>query len=269
MKKTALSLVLAVFAMSGIAGAMEIAHNTAAPAIQASNNTFQIPDTVGSLTIRMVPLDTPIVVPPGGRFFYYGGVRNETPDVQIFDVWLMMDVPGIGIYGPGWMARDVELEGYGIVRTPRVRINVPNYAPAGDYTFWAFCGDYDDLVIDSTCFMFTVAANFNRGAAQEWNFGSWFNEDANELPSAVSISNNYPNPFNAETVISFDLPEAGQVSLEVYNLMGQKIATLIDGNMPAGQHSVTWDASQYSSGVYFYRLAAGEKVFTRRMTLLK
>jgi hypothetical protein len=90
-----------------------------------------------------------------------------------------------------------------------------------------------------------------------------------DIPIVDFNVNCSPNPFNAETVIAFDLPEAGQVSLEVYNLMGQKVATLIDGNMPAGQHSVTWDASRFASGIYFYKLTAGDKIITKRMTLLK
>ncbi|MBD3232470.1 MAG: T9SS type A sorting domain-containing protein, partial [candidate division Zixibacteria bacterium] len=88
-------------------------------------------------------------------------------------------------------------------------------------------------------------------------------------PSEYGLRGNYPNPFNASTNINFSLPEAGNVSLEVYNLMGQKIATLVNGYKEAGQHTVNWDASSYSSGVYFYKLDAGEKLLTRRMTLLK
>ena len=62
---------------------------------------------------------------------------------------------------------------------------------------------------------------------------------------------------------------ATSYNLSIYNLMGQKVTTLIDGHNEAGQHSVSWDAANYSSGIYFYRLSAGERVFTERMTLLK
>ncbi|MBD3233391.1 MAG: T9SS type A sorting domain-containing protein, partial [candidate division Zixibacteria bacterium] len=68
---------------------------------------------------------------------------------------------------------------------------------------------------------------------------------------------------------TFELPAAGNVNLEVYNLMGQKVATLVDGHKEAGQHSVNWNAADQASGVYFYKLSAGEKVFTQRVTLLK
>ncbi|PJA29532.1 MAG: peptidase S8, partial [candidate division Zixibacteria bacterium CG_4_9_14_3_um_filter_46_8] len=59
------------------------------------------------------------------------------------------------------------------------------------------------------------------------------------------------------------------VRIDIYNLMGERIATLAEGPMSAGEHSVIWDASGYSSGIYFYKLTAGEKTFTKRMTLLK
>ncbi|MCP4633129.1 MAG: T9SS type A sorting domain-containing protein, partial [candidate division Zixibacteria bacterium] len=79
----------------------------------------------------------------------------------------------------------------------------------------------------------------------------------------------YPNPFNATTTISFDIVQEGDVNLSVYNLTGQKVETLIESRMQAGQHSINWDASVYSSGVYFYKLTTGNKSFTKRMTLLK
>ncbi|MBD3233863.1 MAG: T9SS type A sorting domain-containing protein, partial [candidate division Zixibacteria bacterium] len=77
------------------------------------------------------------------------------------------------------------------------------------------------------------------------------------------------NPFNATTTITYQLPEASSVNLAIYNLSGQKVAALEDGFRNAGEYSVTWDASNYSSGVYFYKLEVGGEVFTKRMTLLK
>ncbi|MBD3233682.1 MAG: T9SS type A sorting domain-containing protein, partial [candidate division Zixibacteria bacterium] len=89
------------------------------------------------------------------------------------------------------------------------------------------------------------------------------------VPAEYGLSSNYPNPFNASTNISYQLPEAGKVSLEVYNLMGQKVAALVNGHKEAGQHTVTWNAASFSSGIYFYKLNVGDKVFTKRLTLLK
>jgi len=88
-------------------------------------------------------------------------------------------------------------------------------------------------------------------------------------PERFALLQNYPNPFNAETRIKFYLPQSQNVSLAIYDLLGQKIQTLIDGYGEAGINTVTFDASSLSSGVYFYRLRAGDEVETKRMVLLK
>ena len=89
------------------------------------------------------------------------------------------------------------------------------------------------------------------------------------LPTQFALHQNYPNPFNPSTEISFSLPEACAVRLEVYNVLGQRVASLVDGRMDAGAHTVTWDATEVSSGVYLYHLQAGEFSETRKMMLLK
>ena len=83
------------------------------------------------------------------------------------------------------------------------------------------------------------------------------------------LGNNYPNPFNPTTSIEYSLPQSGEVSLIIYNLLGQEVAKLVSGEIESGYHKVTWDASNFSSGIYFYRLQAGDFVQTRKMVLLK
>ena len=90
-----------------------------------------------------------------------------------------------------------------------------------------------------------------------------------EVPNSYELGQNYPNPFNPSTEISFALPKAGDVTLEVYNVLGQRVATLVDGAMDAGTHYVTFDADMYSSGVYFYRLSTNSFTETKKMLLLK
>ncbi|MFQ5869362.1 MAG: C1 family peptidase [Candidatus Zixiibacteriota bacterium] len=84
-----------------------------------------------------------------------------------------------------------------------------------------------------------------------------------------SLKQNYPNPFNPTTEIRYNLPERANVRLEIYNLSGQRIETLVNEPQEPGVHWVTWDASTYSSGVYFYKLIAGDRVSAKRMTLLR
>jgi len=94
------------------------------------------------------------------------------------------------------------------------------------------------------------------------------------VPSQYALEQNYPNPFNPTTQILFSLPNSERVSLTIYNLIGQKIATLVDGTMAAGSHVVTWNGRdsrgmQLPSGVYFYRLESPGFSAARRMLMLK
>jgi hypothetical protein len=89
------------------------------------------------------------------------------------------------------------------------------------------------------------------------------------LPDTYILAQNYPNPFNAKTSITYQVPKASDVKLEVYNLSGQKVATLVNGIQTAGRHSVTWDASGVSSGVYFYKLSTADYTCTKKMNLLR
>ncbi len=89
------------------------------------------------------------------------------------------------------------------------------------------------------------------------------------MPKTFALLPNYPNPFNPPTTIRYQLPVDTHVKLVIYNLLGQRVAAPVDGRITAGSHQISWDASDYSSGLYFYKLTAGDKVFTKRMTLLK
>ncbi len=121
-------------------------------------------------------------------------------------------------------------------------------------------GNRDDVYLDEIEF---------RGSAT--GGASWLDlaKTNSMIPKEFTLSQNYPNPFNPTTAISFDLAEGSQVRLEVYNPTGQKVATLVNGWMEAGSHTVNFDGSGFSSGVYLCRLQAGKVVALRKMILLK
>lgn len=96
------------------------------------------------------------------------------------------------------------------------------------------------------------------------------NEEDPEIPGEIKLEQNFPNPFNPSTIINFELNRAANVSLEVYNVVGQKVATLInDETRSAGRHTIPFDGRSLSSGIYIYRLVTPQESLTKRMTLIK
>lgn len=114
----------------------------------------------------------------------------------------------------------------------------------------------------------------NVGESAFWTIGGAGSplpvEDNNEeLPVSFRILQNYPNPFNPATTISFEMPEAGFVNVSVYNTLGEKVAELVNNSHEAGRHSVSFDGSKLSSGIYIYKLTGFGTVLSRKMNLLK
>jgi hypothetical protein len=94
-------------------------------------------------------------------------------------------------------------------------------------------------------------------------------DDPTDLPNRVELAQNFPNPFNPNTVIGFRLSVAGEANLRIYDLLGREVAVLVDGMQAAGAYTVTFDATTLASGVYVYTLRAGDRVVTKKMLLMK
>ena len=143
------------------------------------------------------------------------------------------------------------------------------YYPHADGVPWSImASDFDldgrtDIAITSTSDSLYILYNLGGGTVG-------INErETEEIPTTFSLSQNYPNPFNPSTTIKFSIPNGGLVTLAVYNILGEQIKTLINQEMPAGNHSVLFSANSLASGIYFYSLRAGSFVETKKMILLK
>jgi hypothetical protein len=90
-----------------------------------------------------------------------------------------------------------------------------------------------------------------------------------QIPKDYALEQNYPNPFNPVTIIKFALPKASLVKLAIYDITGREVAVLVNGSLPAGYHSVQWDARNVSSGMYIYRITAGSFTQAKRMMVIK
>ncbi|HBC46041.1 MAG TPA: hypothetical protein DCZ43_03240 [candidate division Zixibacteria bacterium] len=108
-----------------------------------------------------------------------------------------------------------------------------------------------------------IAILFNQtitGTTQDW---------VELVPDEIQLSQNYPNPFNAQTTIKYSLPKPSAVSIDIFDLLGRKIVTLSEGTKPAGDNQAIWNANDYSSGIYFYRIKTKDQILTRKMVLIK
>lgn len=116
------------------------------------------------------------------------------------------------------------------------------------------------------------------GTIQLWGGGSaagiGSDPDPGTVPRSYGLSQNYPNPFNPETTISYSVKEAGKVKIKIYNMHGQRVRTLVNGERPIGEYTITWDGKnergdRVASGTYLYQLEIGDFHSTRKMVILK
>lgn len=136
-----------------------------------------------------------------------------------------------------------------------------------DILVWDFDASYED------------GANYARFGYDNVNSGVYLplrqlptdidEEDSAGLPSSPRLAQNYPNPFNPSTTIEFVLSRRQQVTLDVFNVLGQRVTTLVDRTLGAGEHRVSFDGSDFASGVYMYRLKTDDHTSTRKMTMIK
>jgi len=224
--------------------------------------------TAPYVSIGMIPDNTPINVPAGGSFTFTGILENNTAQSGFIDVAIYVKLPQGNMYGPIEMFYNIPLDPYENIIYYNVPQSIPLSAAPGEYKYYAFCGEFPSNPYDSAWFPFTITSTTSVDG-DDWPEPDWFNEDNNNMPLEYELLSNYPNPFNTKTNISIVVKEKSPVKLEIFNLAGQKIETLIDYCLTEGKHDITWDATGYSSGIYFYKLTTGNRIYTNRMTLLK
>ena len=185
------------------------------------------------------------------RFALDEGTASSWPDHEV-SVWFTID--WIGWRLVEWDLSDPEMVGTwignGILDGTRYRfdsIQLTHIPGAGEMGSLYF----DDLRVIQKIPATSIADGFNA------------------VPQQFFLAQNYPNPFNPETEIRFGLPAAGRVTLELYNMLGQRVQTIYEGVQPAGIHSITFNAAHLPSGLYTYRLRAGSYDAVRKMMLIK
>jgi hypothetical protein len=138
-----------------------------------------------------------------------------------------------------------------------------NSASGNSYTY------ADNNVVRSVTYDYTLIAHENDGTQTAYSQIASARLNDVAAPTEFALLQNYPNPFNPSTTISYSLPEASNVKLAVFDLMGHQVALLASGKQTAGTHSVDFNAATLSTGVYFYRLEAGNSTAVRKLMLMK
>ena len=137
--------------------------------------------------------------------------------------------------------------------------------------------EYDDVVTENGVYDYTVVAVYTSGSSNVISASIEVTDlgaDDPIIPDVTALNGNYPNPFNPVTNIAFSISEPTNVNIEIYNIKGEKVTTLVNGYMEANNYTYTWDGTDnnrnsVSSGVYFYKMKAGRYTSTKKMILMK
>jgi predicted outer membrane repeat protein len=188
-------------------------------------------------------------------------IFEESSNVQVYYSNVQGSWPGEGNIDRDPLFRDAENNDFHLMSTE--------------------CGDmYDSPAIDAgdpSIYDFVLDCEWGLGTYRS-DMGAYGGQgtptDVDEpsetlVPDAFSLAQNYPNPFNAETVIEYSLTDDAHVTIDIYDMLGRHLTTLVDSRRPAGNNQVVWDAAGQASGVYFYSIRVGESTETRKMSLLK
>ncbi len=222
--------------------------------------------------ILLSPHEIPYLIPEEGGTMDYTIRGDNIEDVsQAITVWCDVTLPDSSVYGPVLGPVTLTIESGQTVERIRTQ-TVPASAPMGVYHYNAYAVVDQDTSKDS--FMFGKLGTVIGGIDGWGNAGDPLITIGGGSTPALqatefALLGTYPNPFNPSTTISFALPEAGKVTLSVYDVTGRLVTTLVDGHRNAGVHEVTFDASQLASGIYIYRLEAGQFTASGKMVLMK
>ncbi|GEM_PF-2642260 len=225
--------------------------------------------------IDMAPESDPLIVTPGNIFNYTGSLTNKSDRPITFDILVGVETPE-GVFDSLKFYTDIYLEPDSSTSAFLTQY-VPATAPIGTYEYIAYSIDSDfSIVSDSASFTLILDAGDSPLGASPYGWdieGKWgasYNNNVSEnQPETPVIVSAYPNPFNANTEFSFDLWADSKVCLMIYDLLGRKVETLINERLPVGIQRINWDASEFPSGIYLYKLQVDNNVNVGKISLVK
>ncbi len=232
--------------------------------------------------VEIWPVDPPVIFGYWGGWFQFNAVMvNHTNEPAWVDAWAMVKFPN-GLYWGPINGGSFYIGAEDTLICWQVDQRIPGCLDRGVYEYWVVVGDYqfnqEPIAVDSSYLNFSFVY---LGKSKEYDCGDadfrWrtcFETNEEIVASDFEMNQNFPNPFNAQTTIEYTTPKAGDVRLDIYDILGRKVRTLVDGFNTVGPHQVLWDGlnnngNPVATGVYFYRLVGDEFATTKRMTLVK
>ena len=231
---------------------------------------YSVNDGQPDMAVTLTPAATPIQIPAGGGTFDYDiSIDNIGATTAGFDAWIVATLPSGAPFEALYRAGMTMPVGGNIFRT--MQQNVPEAAPAGNYVYTAYAGAYPSLVFAEDSFPFeklTTGDGFNPD--NTWNVYGWDGDFyGSNLPDKFAPLPAFPNPFNPETTICYDVPQAMNVQVIIYDIQGREVSRLADGYHAAGSYQNVFSADNLASGVYFVRMKARDFNDTQKLLLIK
>ena len=235
--------------------------------------SFQGPPDV---SITSIPQNPPVIFPSGGGFLNFDvTVTNNTSSSWSGSYWNKVLMPFGEEVGPV-----AGLGPFAITVSPGGSFNashsveIPGGVPSATYGFNMKVGNFPNTVLDVASFNMTKTTGPTANKASgSTGFEDWLGIDSS-LPDAFDLGQNYPNPFNPTTTISFQLPQAENVRIIIYDLTGREVRELLNENRPAGSYTINWNGRNKSdqtvaTGLYIYQIHAGQFSQTQKMVFAK
>ncbi len=225
----------------------------------------------GMVSLTFNPHNPSIVIPSGGGSFVYDAtLHNTTNRLLALDIWKTAIRVNGQIYGPQLVSPAFTLPSL-FTATREITQYIPAGAPWGYYYYIGNLGIFPDSVVAAdTIDFFKYPGDAPPAHNLGWACHGWFDDEEISIPnSQFSVLSSFPNPFNAQTALSYKLQAASNVKLVVYDVSGREAAVLVDGFKPAGRHSMLFNATNLPSGVYFARLTAGDMERVQKLLLVK
>ena len=237
------------------------------------------------LLVDLTPHNPPIQIPPSGGNFNYDLAIEDTYSVSgVFDAWIEVSLPG-GDSLELMFREDLTIESNSTIIRTDLQQFVPYRAPAGEYNYTAYVGNHEYYVVWSEdSFTFEKLPGIDSGRAslagmttEGWMLEGFFDGSlegsiesvSSKSPDGYARLSAHPNPFNAETAISYWLTANSFIQLVIYDIQGREVSRLVDDWQTAGKHTASWNGEDCTSGIYFVRLKTDEVSVVRKVLLVK